>query len=492
MSGSVAPNPPGEIRDLMHAKLSCLLLALALLPGARADFFNFRGNPGKDNPMDSNEGGAATGAATGSAKAGLEQAARNAQSSAWRSLKGGGSSASIGNQLGVRDALKGGAALLDKAGPLVDHAGWASTAAGEVSTGHFTQGLFTMMNGLAKAAATGIASSVGATVGVAGGPAGAVAGGVGAGYAASQVYDATAGKLFDTLKGDLGKKEDAAQMRTLASDKMNLGADPDKTLAETHAKYQEFPRAKKEQEKLEADRRLAEAKAAADAKAAGEARRQAEARAAAEAKKLADAQAAAAARVAAAAPAPAAPSPAPAPKEPERPKLGLTFSWGPLPEGMQVYPGKFAGNQPPPPLPNRGTIELVRGAILYCQRGVPRRGSSAVIELFTFPDPEKFPTLAEYTAKAKAQDPHGDFNFLRHVETTVGGRRGYESFGESRLRTNRFFTLNLDPERKITAIILCELGPGTGSPDDNALMKRVLEAALQTFRFEASAPAGTP
>jgi len=40
----------------------------------------------------------------------------------------------------------------------------------------------------------------------------------------------------------------AAQIGGLASDKMELGSDPDKVLAETHAKYLEFIKAKKEKE----------------------------------------------------------------------------------------------------------------------------------------------------------------------------------------------------------------------------------------------------
>ena len=434
--------------------------------------------------MDSNEGGAATGAVLGSAKTGLEQGAMNAQAGAWKTMKGGGSSASIGTQLGIRDALKGGAEILDKAGPLVDHAGWLSTTAGEVSEGHYSQGLFTAMNGIAKVAATGIAATVGASFGALGGPAGAVAGGVGAGYAAGQVFDATAGKLFEAIKGDLGVREDAAQIKGLASDRMDLGSDPDKALAETHAKYQEFIKARKEKEQLEADRKLAEAKAVASAKLA------AEAKAAAAAKTLAETKAAASAPPKATASAektPPAATPAPAAAtEPVREKLGLTVSWGPLPEGMRCYPGKFAGNQPPAPFPDKGELELFKGAIFYCQKGAPLRRGMVSIELFVFQDPDPFPSLAAYSAHAKAQDPHGDFHFLRHVETTLGGRPGYESVGDTGSRSNRFFTLNLDPDRRIVAQILCEVRPGSKYPDEYEPVWRDLDAALKSLRFEIS------
>jgi len=462
----------------MYPKLCLLVLALSI--SARADYFNFKGDPSKDNPMDSNEGGAATGAVLGSAKAGLEQGALNAQSGAWKTMKGGGSSASISTQLGIRDALKGGAEIIDKAGPLVDHAGWLSTTAGEVSEGHYSQGLFTAMNGIAKVAATGIASTVGASFGALGGPAGAVAGGVGAGYAAGQVFDATAGKLFEAIKGDLGKREDAAQLKGLASDKMELGSDPDKVLAETHAKYLEFLKAKKEKDQLEADRQLADAKAAASAKLAADAK-------AAAAKKLADSTTAPSAppKTGASTPPSTAPAPAAAP-EPAREKLGLTVGWGPLPEGMRCYPGKFAGNQPPAPFPDKGELELFKGAVFYCQKGAPLRRGMVSIELFIYQDSAPFPSLAAYSARAKAQDPHGDFHFLRHVETTLGGRPGYESVGDTGSRSNRFFTLNLDPDRRIIAQILCEVRPGSKYPEEYEPVWRDLDAALKSLRFEVS------
>lgn len=270
--------------------MRCTLCFLLLVLGtsARADYFNFKGDPAKNNPLDSNEGGSVVGVTLSGTQAGLVKGAANAQAGAWKTFKGGGSSASIGQQLAIRDTLKGGVAIIEKAGPAIDHVPWMSTAAGEVSTGHYTQGLFTAMNGIAKAAATGIATTVGATFGSAGGPVGAVAGGTSAGYATAWGYDATAGKLFEAIKNNLGAREDAAQIKGLASDKMGLGYDPDKTLAETHAKYQEFVQARKDKEKAEADKKTAEAKAAEAAnklaetkaaeaarqKAAGEAARQ--------------------------------------------------------------------------------------------------------------------------------------------------------------------------------------------------------------------------
>jgi hypothetical protein len=483
----------------MYSRLCFLLLALSL--SARADYFNFKGDPTKDNPMDSNEGGTAVGTTLGLAKAALEHGAMKENWKTWVNFEG---TSATGEKLLPPGGVMGSAAkILDKAGPVIDHAGWMSTTAGEVAEGHFTQGLLTAMNGIAKSAATGIASTIGASVGSLGGPAGTVAGGAAAGYAASTAWDATIGDDFEKMKKDLGRKEDAAQIRGLASDKMDLGSDPDKTLAETHAKYLAFIQARKDKEKADADQKIAVAqaaeaakqlaatKAAEAAKAAAAAKLAAEAKAAADAKKLADAKAAAAApKVAPSAtvsstPPAAAAAPAAA-QEPVRQMLGLTLSWGPLPEGMICYPGKFAGNKPPAPLPNKGELELFRGAVLYCQKGADLRQNVVVIELFVSLPSEDFPSLAEYAAKAKAEDPHGDFNFVRHVETTLGGRPGYESVGDGGVRSNRFFRLNLDPTRRIVAVILCEIRPGAKRPEAFEPLQRDFEAALKTFRFGVS------
>ena len=270
----------------MNTTLRPLLLTLLLVavPFARADFFNFKGDPTKKNPMDTNEGGAVTSAALGGTQIALTQTSLQAQASAWRTFQGGGSSLAIGQQLAIRDSLKNAASSIEHVGPVLDHLPWASTAAGEVATGHYTQGLLTAMNGLAKATTTGLVTAVGGVAGSVYGPVGTLAGGVGANYVSSTVYDATAGQLFDAVKGRLGGQEDANQIRGVASDKMNLGSNPDKTLEETHAKYQAFVQARKDQEKADAEKKKAEA-------AAAETKKQAELATAEAARKQADAAA---------------------------------------------------------------------------------------------------------------------------------------------------------------------------------------------------------
>jgi hypothetical protein len=190
------------------------------------------------------------------------------------------------------------------------------------------------------------------------------------------------------------------------------------------------------------------------------------------------------------APAPDPPAPAPAPTKAQPGKgLGVTMSWGPLPAGMRCYPGPFAGSKPPAPLPDKGEIELFSGAVLYCYRGEPGNSRSPVIaiELFVHkPSDSSFPTLDEYKARAKAQDPHGDFQFFKHGEIIVGGRRGYESEGggpNSNYRANHFFFLELDPDRRIFATIDCEIRPGRGRPEVFEPLNRDLDAALKTLRF---------
>ena len=266
----------------MNTIMRPLLLALLLVavPFARADFFNFKGDPTKKNPMDTNEGGAATSGALGGTQIGLTQTSLQAQASSWRTFQGGGSSQAIGQQLAIRDSLKNAASSIENVGPVLDHLPWASTAAGEVATGHYTQGLLTAMNGLAKATTAGLATAVGGVAGSVYGPVGTLAGGVGANYVSSTVYDATAGKLFDAVKDRLGGQEDANQIRGIASDKMDLGSNPDQTLDETHAKYQAFVQARKDKEKADAEKKQAEA-------AAAEANKQAELAAADAARKQA-------------------------------------------------------------------------------------------------------------------------------------------------------------------------------------------------------------
>jgi hypothetical protein len=266
----------------MNTIMRPLLLALLLVavPFARADFFNFKGDRTKKNPMDTNEGGAAASVALGGTQIGLTQTSLQAQASSWRTFKGGGSSQAIGQQLAIRDSLKNAASSIENVGPVLDHLPWASTAAGEVATGHYTQGLLTAMNGLAKATTTGLATAVGGVAGSVCGPVGTLAGGVGANYVSSTVYDATAGKLFDAVKDRLGGQEDANQIRGIASDKMDLGSNPDQTLDETHAKYQAFVQARKDKEKADAEKKQAEAVAAeankqAELAAADAARKQA-------------------------------------------------------------------------------------------------------------------------------------------------------------------------------------------------------------------------
>jgi hypothetical protein len=274
--------------------LRLVMLWLLVGAGARADYFNFRGDPGKDNPMDSNEAGSAVGAGFGAVRVPLERGAMKENWKSWvkTDVKAPGAKVELpGGSMG--NAVK----IIERAGPALDHAGWLSTAAGEVSTGRFSQGLFTAMNGITKVAVTGIASAVGASFGSVGGPAGTVAGGVSAGYASSQAYDAYVGEHFNTIKENLGKREDAAQMRALASDKMDLGSDPEKKLAETHAKYLEFVKARNEKEKAETAE--AEKKRATDALAAEKAKQEAEKAKQEAAKKLAEKQAAEAAQRAA-------------------------------------------------------------------------------------------------------------------------------------------------------------------------------------------------
>jgi hypothetical protein len=316
-----------------------------------------------------------------------------------------------------------------------------------------------------------------------------VAAGAASGYAASELWDKTIGEEFKWLKEDLGKHEDAAQMRGLASDKMNLGSDPDKVLADTHAKYLEFIKARKDKEKADADKKVADAKTAAaqqPAAAQTAARQKAESEAAA--KKLAETKVVVPASPSPTTTASAVSAPPPPPPASARPPIGMVLRWGPLPEGMICYPGMFKGTAHPELLSSQGHIDLTEGAALCCVTGTPGRGSYATIEIFISKDTAPFPTLAEFAARAKARDPHGDFHFVRHTEATLGGVSGYLSVGDGGIRGNRFFFLNLLPDGRIVADILCEIGPGNRNPEGQQAMLSVLEAALATLHFEPVGP----
>ncbi|MBF0465840.1 MAG: hypothetical protein HQK88_13310 [Nitrospirae bacterium] len=139
---------------------------------------------------------------------------------AWRADKMGASSATIASHLEIRDNLKGASNTLGFGGKLIDHAGYASTAAGEMAEGSYSQGFITIADGVGKWAVSTVASAAGGVLGTSLGPAGTIAGGAAAGYLASEAWDATAAKVTSGLKDWLGEREAKQQFKEMSTPKM--------------------------------------------------------------------------------------------------------------------------------------------------------------------------------------------------------------------------------------------------------------------------------
>jgi len=205
--------------------ISCLLIAMPV--DAAPDIAGSKVVADINEGLNSNEGGTMISIVKDTTDTALGNSAIAQNSAAWRSNKMGASSSTVGGHLEIRDGLKGASDILNKGGVLIDHAGYASTAAGEIAEGNYTQGFITIADGLGKSVVTGIASATGASFGSLLGPAGTVGGGAAAGYTAGWAWDKTFGRLNAAIKDGLGVQEDKARFRELAGPKM-LGMTPEK------------------------------------------------------------------------------------------------------------------------------------------------------------------------------------------------------------------------------------------------------------------------
>ena len=169
---------------------------------------------------------------------------------AWKANKSGESSSAIGGLLEKSANLKDASNILNKGGVLIDHAGYTSTAAGEIAEGNYAQGFITIADGLGKSVVSGLASATGASFGTLAGPAGTIAGGVAGGYAGSEAWDESVGKLTAAIKAGLGEQEDKRQFREMSGPKM-LGRTPEK-IHEAWLNYKKELDDKKRQAQLEA------------------------------------------------------------------------------------------------------------------------------------------------------------------------------------------------------------------------------------------------
>ena len=235
--------------------------------------------------LNSNEGGTVISVTKDGVGAGLEGAAMGHHQAAWQGSKGGASSQTIGNHLEIRDGLKNAGKILDVGGKLIDHAGWSSTAAGEVAGGQYGQAVITTIDGLGKWGAQAVGGILGGAAGGAagtavGGPAGTAAGAyvgsTGGSYAAGAIWDATAGKLTSAIKDKLTDQQTKNQITSQWGPKIPAGSTPESIHAawlDWKAKYDADQKAAAEKAAAEkaAAEKAAVAKAAADKAAADKA-----------------------------------------------------------------------------------------------------------------------------------------------------------------------------------------------------------------------------
>lgn len=226
----------------MNTRFPKVLFPLILLAAAGSPLGAQAANDGKtaavnaiNDGLNSNEGGTLVTVIKDTTDHGLNTASLAHQGTAWRGDKLGASSSTVGGHLAIRDNLKNASNLLNKGGILIDHAGYTSTAAGELVEGQYAQGFITILDGVGKWLVSGAGASIGASVGSLAGPAGTISGGAAGGYAGSNAWDSTIGSKVAELKKGLAEMEAKRQFRALSGPKM-LGQTADGIHA-TYAKY---------------------------------------------------------------------------------------------------------------------------------------------------------------------------------------------------------------------------------------------------------------
>lgn len=208
---------------MTHALNASLLLALAValpLAAQSAGDGKTAAVSAINEGLNSNEGGTLVSVIKDTTDHGLNTVSLAHQGTAWRGNKLGASSSTVGGHLSARDGLKRASNLLNKGGVLIDHAGYASTAAGELMEGNYAQGFITIVDGMGKALVSGAGASIGGSFGSLAGPAGTIGGGAAGGYAGSNLWDATIGSKVGDLKKGLSEQEAKRQFRLMSGPKM--------------------------------------------------------------------------------------------------------------------------------------------------------------------------------------------------------------------------------------------------------------------------------
>lgn len=145
-------------------------------------------------------------------------------------------------------------------------------------------------------------------------------------------------------------------------------------------------------------------------------------------------------------------------------RLGVLVSWGRLPDGLVGYKGsmywKSNGVDEPPPLPAPGKLELIEGATMFLKAGDPLGNprDGLFIELYGTVRETAYATLADWVAKVFPPEKRGYGPVFEFRETTVGGLRAFEAIarGWSEHGSQRHFTVELDPARRLYAVILTD------------------------------------
>ncbi|HCF56893.1 MAG TPA: hypothetical protein DFS52_02715, partial [Myxococcales bacterium] len=165
-------------------------------------------------------------------------------------------------------------------------------------------------------------------------------------------------------------------------------------------------------------------------------------------------------------------------------KLGLTFGWGPLPEGFRGTTGFMSGDQygPHNPLPAKGERELVTGPVLFFEKG--KWGTNGiVVELFVNRRDASW-ALRNHVEELSKNNPMFA-NLFEHREGQVGGRRAFVSRMRANggQKVNWVYSVELDPKRALWASILSDLDVNDKHKGVAAAIERQHEQLIASLRF---------
>ena len=162
MMGAQETPPMKRQRFLSWSFLACLCLAALAAGLATPAAAQSTDDSAKASALDAvneaanaNEGGTMISGIKDTTDQGLNKVIAARQGAAWRGNKMGAAPSTTAGHLEAKGNLKNASSLLNKGGILIDHAGYASTAAGEIVEGNYAQGFITIADGLGKVVVSG-------------------------------------------------------------------------------------------------------------------------------------------------------------------------------------------------------------------------------------------------------------------------------------------------------------------------------------------------